>query len=426
MNYVRYTFLLIILFTSPVLPAPSPDDFNELFISASREARKSVVTIIVYSSKNENNKKILRRVAFGSGTILNRDGLVVTNHHVLLKGNYYRIITHSGTEYEIRPFDRARDYLADPKTDIALLLMDSDGREHFHPINMADSNNLIQGEWVLAIGNPYGLRLTITSGIISSQGRDNIGFVSIEDFIQSDVSINPGNSGGPLVNLYGRMVGLNTAIRTNTGGFQGISFSIPSNIVRHVVKDLLKYGRVRRGWLGLIAREDYTPSGKSHVTILSVLRNSPAQDAGLQKGDIIRKLNGVEIENLGRLLSMIGNRPVGSRITLEVSRDGRLISHNLILREKKDYRQIKSTLARLITIYGIDIDEDTRNNRPVISYVSPRSIHLGLRQGDILLRCNGKPVPDLESLAQIFRRNGNRLFSIKVLRNNRVLEIPIP
>jgi S1-C subfamily serine protease len=426
MKYLRYIFPLILLFAIQAEPAPSPDDFNELFISASRQARKSVVTIIVYSSKRENGKTVLRRVAFGSGTILNRKGLVVTNHHVLLKGNYYRIITHSGTEYETRPFEGSRDYLADPKTDIALLRMDSDGREHFHPVEMADSNNLIQGEWVLAIGNPYGLRLTITSGIVSSQGRDNIGFVSIEDFIQSDVSINPGNSGGPLVNLYGRMVGLNTAIRTSTGGFQGISFSIPSNIVRHVVKDLLRYGRVRRGWLGLIAREEHTPSGKSQVTILSVLRNSPAQDAGLRKGDIIRKLNGIEIENLGRLMKLVGNRPVGSRITLEVSRNGRLIRHNLILREKKDYRQIKSTLARLITIYGIDIDEDTRNNRPVVSYVSPRSIHLGLRQGDVLLRCNGKPVPDLDSLTRVFRRDGNRLLSLKVMRNGRVIDIPIP
>jgi serine protease Do len=183
-------------------------------------------------------------------------------------------------------FDKDRRFLADLKTDIALLKIDNTEKEIFPTVRFAPSGNLQEGEWVLAIGNPYGLRQSITSGIISSTGRDNVGFVDIEDFIQSDVPINPGNSGGPLVNLYGEMVGMNTAIRTVTGGYQGISFAIPSRIVEHVADELISHGRVRRGWLGFLAREK-RQAGKgitTEVEITSIIKDSPAEKTVYRRG----------------------------------------------------------------------------------------------------------------------------------------------
>ncbi|NLV68783.1 MAG: trypsin-like serine protease, partial [Spirochaetes bacterium] len=244
-----------------------PGSFNEYFIRASTSVKPSVVNIIAYQKKFREGKVRLLRVSYGTGTIISSGGYVVTNYHVVKKGEYFRIICSDGSNYEISKFEDGSSFHADLKTDLAVLRIDSNSEKSFTPIKFADSNNLNEGEWVIAIGNPYGLKQSITAGIVSSKGRDNIGFSDIEDFIQTDVSINPGNSGGPLVNLYGEMVGINTAIRSASGGFQGISFAIPSNIVRQVCQDLIAYGRVRRGWLGFIARETSSSGIRDRKTV---------------------------------------------------------------------------------------------------------------------------------------------------------------
>ena len=198
----------------------------------------------------------------------------------------------------------------------------------------------------MAIGNPFGLRLSITSGIVSYKGRSNIGFVDIEDFIQTDVPINPGNSGGPLINLKGKLVGINTAIRTDSGTYQGVSFAIPSNIIKFVCSELIKHGRVRRGWLGFLVKEKkfHNPNYYSKIKIMSIIKNSPAESIGMEEGDIIKKINGTKINSIAKLIKIIGEKQVGSNISIQIERNNKIHKFNITLREKKQYHIIRKLL----------------------------------------------------------------------------------
>ena len=418
-----FVFLIIFITASGRLLA-GPDSFNSMFVHAASRAKPSVVNITVFRADRDSGQAFVK-VSEGSGIILNRWGIIVTNYHVLDKGDTYRVSYHDGTPCELGSFDNGETRLSDVKTDIALLRIEGYKPSVYPPITLGDSSLLSEGEWVLAIGNPYGLRQSISCGVVSFKGRDNIGFIDIEDFIQTDVSINPGNSGGPLVNLQGEMVGINTAIRTLSGGSQGISFSIPSSIVRQVCEELLSYGRVRRGWLGFVAREKRSERSPESavVEILRVMRNSPAEDAGLRFGDVIREIDGITIESVSRLVKEVGNRTVGSKIHLSVSRNGKLLDITLVLREKQVYRKIQNSLAVLLSRYGIEIDENAEDNNLVVSALSPRSVGSGLRQGDILKSMNGKNIRTLEDFAELFQKSGKSVRSIEVARDTGVYSI---
>ncbi len=402
------------------------DDFNSAFINAADSVKNSVVSISIYEKREGNKKANYRKVAYGSGTII-ENGYVVTNYHVVIKGDYFQVLFNNGMQLELEMFDNGKYYLADQKTDIALLKIRNADRAPLRPVMFADSNQLSGGEWVLAIGNPYGLRQTITSGIVSSKGRDNIGFADIEDFIQTDVSINPGNSGGPLVNLDGRLVGINTAIRSDSGGFQGISFAIPSNLVKQVCGELIRHGRVRRGWIGFLVKEERNSMGKegSYLKVISVIKNSPAESAGLITGDIIRKIDGEKISTLGSLIRSVGNKQVGTAIDISISRDGHLEHARLVLRERTVYKKIRNGMNRLFMLYGIEIDENSQTGSVVISDVSPKSIVYNLKKGDIILSVDGKEVSSLDSFIRIFDRSGSRIRSITVNRDSRVFDIQL-
>jgi serine protease Do len=240
----------------------------------------------------------MQKTGYGSGTIVSDDGYVVTNYHVVKEGRFYLALLHDGSECRFVRFSDGRHYLHDEGTDLAVLKLESRGAR-FTPVTFGDSTRLREGESVIAVGNPYGLRHSVTSGIVSSLGRNDVGFAEIEDFIQTDVPINPGNSGGPLVNLKGEMVGVNTAIRTVSGGFQGISFAIPSDMVRKVFSELVAYGRVRRGWLGLLVKEEPAGGERRQIRVVSVLQNSPAIRAGIQPGDLILEADGEPLFSKG-------------------------------------------------------------------------------------------------------------------------------
>jgi len=417
----KYIFfeILIILFFSIVLYG-SPSEFNNYFIKAAKIAKPSVVNIIIYKRRGET----LKKVAYGSGTIISNSGYVVTNNHVLNMGNFYRVISAENISYSVEKLTENKFFLSDSKTDIALIKIKNPGDE-IQAIEFSNSNQLLEGEWVLAIGNPYGLKQSITSGIISSVGRDNIGFTDIEDFIQSDVAINPGNSGGPLINLYGKMVGLNTAIRTDSGGFQGISFSIPSNIVKKICYDLIDYGRVRRGWLGFFAKEKLSNQyGKGkQVVIVSVIKKSPAHRVGLRVGDKIKSIDGVIVNSLGLLVKTVSNKKIGSYIEIVVSRLGRLKKIRFRMREKSNDLKIRKRLQNLTRFYGFDVDEDSVYGSVVISYVSPKSIQFDFRKGDIILRINNIKVKNINDFSKVFLRDGARVNSLQVKRDNRILDI---
>jgi S1-C subfamily serine protease len=325
----------------------------------------------------------------------------------------------------MKTFSNGKFYVSDYKTDIAILKIDNSDGSIFSPIKFGDSDLLEEGEWVIAIGNPYGLRQSITAGIVSSKGRNNLGFTDIEDFIQTDVSINPGNSGGPLINLKGEMMGINTAIRSGTGGYQGISFAIPSNIVAQVCHELIEYGRVRRGWLGLIAREREFISGseKKIVEIISVIRNSPSDIAGIVQGDIIKEIDGVKIDSLGSLTKMIGNKKTGSRIQITLSRNGKIIDINLTLREKDEYEKIQNEIYNLFQIYGIEVDEDSASGKIVVTYVSPSSPFKYLEQGDIIISINYKKIETLEDFILYFIKANRKIDVIEVRKDSGIYEI---
>lgn len=249
--------------------------------------------------------------SLGSGVIVSRDGLILTNNHVIAGASRISVTLADG-----RRFTDAQVVGADPATDLALLRVRAN---NLPAIKWGDSRALEVGEWVLAIGNPYGLSQTVTAGIVSAKGRRDVGISVYEDFIQTDAAINPGNSGGALVNIRGELVGINTAILSQSGGNVGIGFAIPSHEARRVMELLLRDGKVSRGWLGIIpARvEEGAVQG---VVVANLFRNSPADLAGLDIEDIILECNGKRVTSPGELKNMIASMPAGTEVTLVIQR----------------------------------------------------------------------------------------------------------
>ncbi len=308
------------LFSSSLISQQLPD-----FVNAAHKAKLSVVFILIGGETPGEAS------CYGTATILSTDGYVVTNYHVVRGENTFVAVLPDGTRCAFEKLKANSFYLSDPETDIAVMKLS--GGNKFVPVETTPSTSLRVGEWVLAVGNPYGLSSTITSGIVSSFHRSDVGFAEIEDFIQTDVPINPGNSGGPLVNSEGKMVGMNTAIRTTTGGYQGISFAIPSEMVVFVSRELIQYGYVRRGWIGLVVRE----VGENNVVISvdSVIKGSPAARAGLRKGDRIREANGKVITSRGELTRIIKNFHLNSDLALVIERENDFFVVSIPVIEKK-------------------------------------------------------------------------------------------
>ncbi len=424
---MKKLFVLLGLFFLPGLPlGASPHDFNRYFIDASEEVKPSVVNIVAYTKKKKRGKVLFVKNAYGTGTIISSNGFIITNYHLVRGSNFFHITDHLGNRYGTMKLKRGRRYLSDAKTDLAVLKIDGGGVK-FKPVKIADSSLLVEGEWVIALGNPYGLRQSITAGIVSSKGRDNIGFSDIEDFIQTDVSINPGNSGGPLVNLYGEMVGINTAIRTVSGGFQGISFSIPSNMVKRIYNDLIRFSRVRRGWLGFIAAEKKFKHGgaDSFVEIISVIKNSPAEMAGVWPGDIIKEVAGQPVKRLGSLISVIGKKKINTKIPMVLSRNGKIHRVFFILREKRDFYKIKRDVDFIFERYGIEVDVNSSGGGVVVTHISPNSSFYLLKRGDFILELNGKRITGLNDFFDFFRRYSRRNLVIKFLRESKEYEIEV-
>jgi len=270
-----------------------------------------------------------RSLSLGSGVIISDDGYVVTNNHVV--GDNVREITIAlPNKKEIR----GRLVGTDKATDIALVKINVPG---LPVVPWGDSSQLKVGEWVLAIGSPYQLNQTVTAGIVSATGRTGLGFADYEDFIQTDAAINRGNSGGALINTRGELVGINTGIFSESGGYQGIGFAVPSNLARHVVDDLRKYGEVRRGSIGALVVEKLTPEIAGElglriakgVVVARISGRSEAYRAGLQADDVIVAFNGQPIEDPSLLSRLVADSKVGSAATLKVHRHGRALEINV-------------------------------------------------------------------------------------------------
>jgi serine protease Do len=268
-----------------------------------------------------------RSLSLGSGVIISPDGYVVTNNHVV--GENVREITVAlPDKREVQ----GKVIGTDAATDIALLKINLTG---LPTVRWADSSQLKVGEWVLAIGSPFQLSQTVTAGIVSATGRANVGFADYEDFIQTDAAINPGNSGGALINSRGELAGINTGIVSQSGGYQGIGFAVPSNLARRVVEDLLKYGEVRRGSIGYLrvdrlARELGAPNTDGAV-ISRMQPNSEAYDAGLRPGDVIVGFNGQRVDDPSQFFRLVADAKIGSTAAVKALRNGRSVDIKMVV-----------------------------------------------------------------------------------------------
>ena len=280
-----------------------------------------------------------KSTALGSGFVISEDGVVITNNHVIQGAEGILVRFTDDKEYE------AKLVGTDPVSDIAVLKINS--KEKFKPVPLGDSSKARVGDWVLAIGNPFGLGGTVTAGIISAINRD-INMGRYDNFIQTDASINQGNSGGPLFNLQGEVVGINTAIFSQSGGSVGIGFAIPSSFAKNVIEQLQKYGETRRGWLGVriqvVTQEIADSLGMKEAIgalVADVNENSPAQKAGLKDGDVIIEFNGIKIDTMRKLPKVVGEAPVGRAANMKIWRDKQIVSKTVVLGRLEETAEFK-------------------------------------------------------------------------------------
>jgi serine protease Do len=271
-----------------------------------------------------------RKTSLGSGVIVRADGLIVTNNHVIERASQIAITTSDHRRF------RAKLLGTDPVTDIAVVKVEGGG---LPALSWGDSSRAEVGEYVIAIGNPFQLNQTVTMGIISATGRSNVGIVDYEDFIQTDAAINPGNSGGALLNTRSELIGINTAIYSETGGYQGIGFAVPANLARTVVDQLVSTGHVRRGWTGITKISDLTEETGGEpgegVVIVELLRGSPAHRAGVEPGDIVVSVDGHAIGTAAQLRNALAASTVGSDLHVVVRREGQRVELTVRVEEAR-------------------------------------------------------------------------------------------
>jgi len=268
----------------------------------------------------ERSPRNRKEMGQGSGSIISPDGYILTNNHVVGDADRVQVKLQDGREYE------AKIVGTDPPTDLAVIKIDDSDLPF---LRLGDSDRLEVGDWVLAVGNPFGLSHTLTAGIVSAKGRSGMGLNDYENFIQTDAAINPGNSGGPLVNLDGELVGINTAIFSRSGGSMGIGFAIPVNMAKQIRDQLIEHGQVTRGRLGVYIQEltkelatSFGLDSDRGILVSQVIKDSPAEKGGLKRGDVIGKLDGKKVDRLADFRNKIALTPPGSKVALSILRDG--------------------------------------------------------------------------------------------------------
>jgi serine protease Do len=365
------------------------------------------------------------QMGVASGVIITSDGFIITNNHVVKEASEVRVKLHDGREMTAKVIG------TDESSDLALIKIDAKNLPY---LKMSDSSKLRLGEFVLAIGNPFGVGETVTMGIVSAKGRSNVGIVDYEDFIQTDAAINPGNSGGALVNIQGELVGINTAILSRSGGGEGIGFAVPSNMVRPIIEQIREHGSVRRGWLG-VAIQDLTSALASGleiqeehgVVISDVLENGPGAKAGLKDGDVVLKLNGEPLSSASQLRNMVAMLGPGAKAKLTLSRKGETKEIEVKLEQKKENAESQSTPSEeqggLSGVGLQDLTQDLRRELQVpvkiksgvaVTEVDPmsRAARAGLKEGDVIVSINNKQVGSTSDLRSIGIDKGKALLRV--------------
>jgi serine protease Do len=369
----------------------------------------------------------------GSGVIVSADGTILTNNHVVSDAKEIKVTTYDRKEYV------AKVVGTDPKSDLAVIRIQGDV-SGLRPIAFGDSSRLRLGDVVLAIGNPFGVGQTVTMGIVSAKGRADLGIVDYEDFIQTDAAINPGNSGGALVNMEGQLVGINTAILSRSGGYQGIGFAIPTNMAQPIMESLKKDGRVVRGWLGVGIQEvepELAAALKlpvsSGVVLSDVRPGTPAAAAGLRRGDVVVKFDGRAVTSAGQFRNSVAATGARRKVLLDIFRDGKQQSVTVELGEMPSDQQSlggpsgSPSAPGSSVLDGITIESITPEHRRafeissdvtqgmVVTGIDPRSAaaRAGLRPGDVLLEVNRTPVTTPKQLQDAYAKaKGNVLLLV--------------
>jgi serine protease Do len=367
--------------------------------------------------------------SLGSGVIVSAKGYILTNSHVVANGKDIQVSMSDGREFH------AKVVGADPKSDLAVLKL-NDPVPNVKPLPLGDSDKLRLGDVVLAVGNPFGVGQAVTMGIVSAKGRANMGIVDYEDFIQTDAAINPGNSGGALINLRGELVGINTAILSRTGGYQGIGFAIPTAMARPIMDSLISKGKVVRGWLGVSIRpitkelrEQRKLPVDRGVMIAGVEPSGPAAKAGLREGDVVVRLNNRPCESPAQLRNAVAAGGVGKPVQMEIIRNGKRQTVSVVLGEvpAEDAPVVAGQRgggqgggSGKLGIQVVPLDRSAR-----VKYEIPRDVthgvvvvgvsrgsvadQLGLQPGDVVLQVNRTAVKSARQLQEAYRRGGSQL-----------------
>ncbi len=361
--------------------------------------------------------------SLGSGVIVDAEkGYVVTNHHVIDKADVITVTTVDGNEL------KAQLIGSDPASDVAVVRVDAG---NLTEIRMGDSRNLRVGDFVVAIGSPFGLSQTVTSGIVSALGRTGLGIKGYEDFIQTDASINPGNSGGALVNLRGELIGINTAILSRGGGSVGIGLSIPIYMVRSLMDQLIEFGEVKRGLLG-VQMQDLTPSlasafgisGEKGAVVSEVIAGSAAQEKGIREGDVIIGVNDTAVENSADLRNAIGLLRAGEQARIKFYREGE--RREVMVRIKEPHEMMGNAPAvneRLRGAYFEDVPPNSDlGGGVIVTDIEPGSpaASSGLKVNDVIISINREKITDTRDMKRAPGKSGGGLL-IQLIRNKRVL-----
>ncbi|WP_025762575.1 Do family serine endopeptidase [Dyadobacter tibetensis] len=433
-------------FTSAGAPAGSPGDF----VYAAEATTPTVVHIKSTISRQQSSRgqqqfpDFLRdffgeefggggrspqpSVGTGSGVIISGDGYIVTNNHVIEGAQEVEVTLHNKAKF------RAKVIGTDPSTDIAVIKVEA---KDLPAITLGNSDAIKVGEWVVAVGNPFNLESTVTAGIVSAKGR-GLGIIGsgrryqnatpaslqnddspLESFIQTDAVVNPGNSGGALVNLKGELVGINTAIASPTGSFAGYAFAVPSSIVKKVSTDLIKYGTVQRGYLGISLgdldsqkAEEYGVKVSDGVYVREFTENSAAKAGGVNKGDVIVKVDGREIHSIPQLQQSIGLHKPGDKVNLTVNRDGKEKEITVTLRNRTGGSEIlkKDEVAEVMTVLGGEFSDLSKAERErlsrykhnggvkIASVTGGKLARTGVEPGFVITKVNGRAVNSVKEL----------------------------
>ncbi|MEH0007645.1 MAG: trypsin-like peptidase domain-containing protein [Flavobacteriales bacterium] len=424
-----------------------PNEGDQMgFVSAAKKTVDAVVHVENYSSEPmesgnplfdllygmSNRSSKPQKVSSGSGVIITEDGYIVTNNHVIQGASQVKVTLNDQKTYAARLIG------TDPNTDIALLKVEAKGLPF---LTLSNSDDVRVGEWVLAVGNPFNLSSTVTAGIVSAKGRSinilkrNGAEYPIESFIQTDAVVNAGNSGGALVNCRGDLIGINSAISTHTGFYEGYSFAIPANLVSKVVKDMLEYGSVKRAFLGITPMDLTLASIRYHnsenprntiqvkpqdgVYIAGLTDGGAARESGLRVGDIIKKLNGKKIENSAALVGYIGSKRPGTTVRVTVNRSGKTKTYNVKLRDIiGKTTMLSDTDLGIKTIAGaklkaLDAQTKRRYGLPagiLVLEVGPGIMaEAGITAGEVITYINGIPVNATEDVKKIIDKRPHQI-----------------